>query len=570
MILREKWEYDLNPNELHDFLKKISIEEKSNILDLMSIYRLKLWFDNINNLPENLKNILINFEELNDELPKIIGTSLAKKSADSWMREYINEVEKGNVNFIIDFPKLFLDYKLWNNLSNEVFKNYLWSSAVDLSFILKNKKIVDERSELILDNLMNNEKYLFINIDLVLGQNNQTFHFPKKFKNSSCFQNMVENLLNYFEEIGSIAPSILGRILDFNNSNFPLDPRIKSRIEILIEHFWEDEENNPLIQKFNGISLGVELDEYMHKNYEMEYSRNTRKFKLNKNWLESVDNENLISYLLKLIMDELNRPISINKTDIKNNSLLEMVISSEFNSKRKYRDDFNTMIDDIHLNLILKISLDFFVSKGIFIEVEIMNYFNSIIEKNFGIKGFFMNKIDPYLPYESRVKLLSIEFESILKQFVLLTTYNQIDLNYLKYMIQLDIEEIKSLKDKKYFSISQAELKENFELYFNWREYFEKHNYLSYELVVSRDDMEAFKKFKSYQEESTLFSKQESDFLNYCINNKKYDNALAIRNTYLHGTTSHLNEEEHEWNYIVIIKCFMIAISKINEEISLL
>lgn len=66
---------------------------------------------------------------------------------------------------------------------------------------------------------------------------------------------------------------------------------------------------------------------------------------------------------------------------------------------------------------------------------------------------------------------------------------------------------------------------------------------------------------------SKLFSYSEANFISYCLNNKKYDNALAIRNKYLHGSTIYFKEDQHRTNYIILIKIFLIVIAKIEEEL---
>ena len=71
-------------------------------------------------------------------------------------------------------------------------------------------------------------------------------------------------------------------------------------------------------------------------------------------------------------------------------------------------------------------------------------------KKVHGIDGFSMNDIDPTLTYHTKIKLLSIELESVLKQIQLFFTYKKVNIAYLEYMPPLDINTIKSMKPEKY------------------------------------------------------------------------------------------------------------------------
>lgn len=68
--------------------------------------------------------------------------------------------------------------------------------------------------------------------------------------------------------------------------------------------------------------------------------------------------------------------------------------------------------------------------------------------------------------------------------------------------------------------------------------------------------------------ENKLFSKPEQNYLNYILNNRKYDNGLSIRNRYLHGSNTN-NISNHKQDYYIILKVFVLIIIKINEEFCL-
>ncbi len=69
--------------------------------------------------------------------------------------------------------------------------------------------------------------------------------------------------------------------------------------------------------------------------------------------------------------------------------------------------------------------------------------------------------------------------------------------------------------------------------------------------------------------ESTLFSKPEIDYLNYYLNKSEFNNGLDLRNMYIHGTQPSETESDqiHETNYMRILKIFILAIIKINDDL---
>lgn len=68
--------------------------------------------------------------------------------------------------------------------------------------------------------------------------------------------------------------------------------------------------------------------------------------------------------------------------------------------------------------------------------------------------------------------------------------------------------------------------------------------------------------------ESNLFSKSEANYLNFLLNNRKFDNSWAIRNKYQHGSPSYESEELYQSDYSFALLILVIYIVKIDEELS--
>lgn len=69
---------------------------------------------------------------------------------------------------------------------------------------------------------------------------------------------------------------------------------------------------------------------------------------------------------------------------------------------------------------------------------------------------------------------------------------------------------------------------------------------------------------------TTLFSKPEQSYFNYCLNKKDFTNGLDLRNSYLHGTQANYSEVNiHENNYFIYLKLIFLALLKIEDDLNL-
>lgn len=62
-----------------------------------------------------------------------------------------------------------------------------------------------------------------------------------------------------------------------------------------------------------------------------------------------------------------------------------------------------------------------------------------------------------------------------------------------------------------------------------------------------------------------MYSEPEEKYLDYLLNNKQFDNSLAIRNGYAHGKI--VDETEYLHDYYVALLVLLIDVVKINEEL---
>lgn len=66
---------------------------------------------------------------------------------------------------------------------------------------------------------------------------------------------------------------------------------------------------------------------------------------------------------------------------------------------------------------------------------------------------------------------------------------------------------------------------------------------------------------------STLFTKYESDLLNFRLNKQQFYNGENLRNKYAHGAMALFDEEIHKKNYFTFLRTMILIIIKINDEL---
>ena len=67
--------------------------------------------------------------------------------------------------------------------------------------------------------------------------------------------------------------------------------------------------------------------------------------------------------------------------------------------------------------------------------------------------------------------------------------------------------------------------------------------------------------------QSSLFTQQEQDFLDYYLNNSKFQNGPQIRNKYLHGRQGNKSENLNFNNYLIILRLIVLVVIKINDDL---
>ncbi len=154
--------------------------------------------------------------------------------------------------------------------------------------------------------------------------------------------------------------------------------------------------------------------------------------------------------------------------------------------------------------------------------------------------------------YTSFAKMLASENVSV-KDF---PEYDQPDLKWLLKRGTIFEDENGFLRMKKALFILLYDINQNGCVAFSYCSEAEKQHV---EKLLSTGDLLA---------ESSLFTKQEQDFLDYMLNVQRFSNGPELRNKYVHGNFSG-DLKKHDADYLELLKIMALIVLKINEEFCL-
>ncbi|WP_206856349.1 hypothetical protein [Candidatus Enterococcus mangumiae] len=440
---------------------------------------------------------------------------------------------------------------------------YLHSEFAEYHHILGDKKIVNKYSVEILNGLRYNKDKLFENIRLITerSQRKEKIFFPEGFEQSNLFQEMVNSLIDFLEEKNLRDIMFIDMLLNFKDAKFPLDELTRYRIEQFEKDFWEDDTMKKSISTFSSkVSIQDQIEPITFYSEEDHIT-----VSINRKTLESLEKDEILCFInKKVLIDEYGRLASLHRILANESALIEIV-------KPKRKNEYDIALSQNILNMvemsIIDCLIDYFQGKQISFENLLACFFNEQILLKYGIEGFSMEEIGSNMPYYFRNIHLVVELESILKQYKLLSKYGKIDLGLLNSMPPLDIGAIESILENKYIEVSNEDIPED-NRFLTIKSMFDKCDYVCTK-YLSEEDIKELKNLPSFKQYSTFFSNDETNYLNFTLNNKEYADSLGIRNAYLHGAGKSFSEEEHKNNYLMLVKIFLIVISKIDEELYL-
>lgn len=606
---------------LEVYSSKQKVNDINHILDLYAIYELLKEGNKLTIWDEATIN---KYNAISKDFPKVIGVFVSQIENDNFLEIYDNV---SNLNRF-DFWKLFNDFKMFEKISPDTFSELL-KLDVSLYYILAYKKIVEKYDECLSNYIIANEDSIEIILNKILSYdgNSSDIIIPK-----SLTPEVIVNLANKYIDFSRPNPNLLDLIAGSRfSSDFPITDEIRLKAKTAYHQYWENAKKDMTLFK-NGIevsfkpNLTVEkYEKYEEHTLKYEYDSNWISENLDfptllNNFIylfDFTDNNFRSSYVYKsnesgIFEDIFNKR---GKTDYPKNYMFNIKNSAFSLKLTGYIYELKK--HDIILEEIFEWFFKIYLKEEF--NVEGFLYFApstnaTILEKcillscaiDTVLKQFNMFQIYGQINRElfemSSGHIVFGNIKSLCKnKYIYVDSVNLKKEQYLLFSDQSLLSYIEKTKDKyknlphllrcenltKYdfyeYQLSDIEwlisrksiiynengfLKPNIErtlllkdLYDNevsCYQYNKQQEPLIIELLNNKD----------LKVESSLFTVQEQQYLNFVLNRAEFGNGLDLRNKYVHGTYS-LNLNRQESDYIELLKVMILIIIKINEEFCL-
>lgn len=167
-----------------------------------------------------------------------------------------------------------------------------------------------------------------------------------------------------------------------------------------------------------------------------------------------------------------------------------------------------------------------------------------------------------YLPHRKDVEEYNCLYELLINTTVNISEYEDYQRNDIKWLIIKGI-----LKQDSQGDLTLHDKLEAIILCDLYKNGFVSNQYL--ERFQLNKPLKKLQQKRWIYKESSLFAKQECDYLDFYLNKSKFTNGQDLRNTYLHGTQRKRGADIdlHRVNYYRLLMFVVITIIKINEEL---
>ena len=633
-VLRVKY-YSVNDLSAEFYVKRIEdivcnfeIETKrTDINEIIELYNIQHFFRNKIYPIQWTKQQLNDYSEIVKNFSKVIGKFFSEINIET-MESMFDTIY---YDYRDDFWKLIEKYKVYDKISDEIFRNIILNKHFLLEDVLKCKNLVKKFSGEIVIYMEANPFCAEMMLSYYLekhDRNIETLYFPAELSNEK--KTLI--LDNY---IASNSPNsnYLRLIFESNGTN---DLCLPDRLRLRAKRKY-DEQIEVLFKDRTGFEYGVQVSFSDTLDEEIKF--------------EPYDNRTLsVSYSAKWIKENLDYPTLLNNfiylfayTDLQFRSLhvsreSQMSII-EKTLGIKGRKEYSTGIAFQQIQMLAQLQMIGYCKElekyNIYLEDIIDWFFCNYLEEEFNVKGFSFNKSSRTASYLEKCRNIAAEFDSILKKFKIYCEDGEIDDELLHIATEhMFIKDIPSMLSNKYIYPCGNEYQRISHLLFSdqsiihyipklsnkynsfycllekeniYYDMFNDYQISSIDWLIDHNiikideekritpyrekikilnelyehDVVCFNYMKNYQSiimelnkigliqfSSSLFSKPEQDYYNYLFNKSEFDNGLDIRNSYTHGT-QRVNENQNKQEYFIFLRIMILIVIKINEEFCL-
>jgi|LSQX01.2.fsa_nt_gb hypothetical protein len=617
---RNDWATGLELEKCAKFLESfdalIKYSDVNDILELYNVYRL---IDS----EMMLKEWTVEYHSHLKGIAKPFMQTIAQFFAGVDDYNFIKQEKTVTAGYYDDFWRLFVKFKVYSRISENVFSDYLHDPFTTLYKLLEYKELVYHYDSLFTDVLRTSNQTAEILISKFFKNKSVECYLPKSFRP----EEFEEILLRYVYSDEANANDFDLIYYAQNSGECPVSDDLKLAAKRAKDEFWEKHQEDATKTEYGiGVSFVDQKELRRATNDGLKY---------------------LITYDIKWLEENLDYPTILNNFRY----VFEMVdsfcrctlvsISSQLGTfERAFRVDgvkFYQTGYRFELSQVCSISqmgmyYKLLKNHGIEIEEVFKWFFEEYIVEEFGIKGFSYCASTSTSSFVEKCKNIVSEMDGVLKQFRMYVRKGYIDQELFEISSEhIVLGDVPSLIPSKYAYADSVEIKNEMFAMFSDQSmlsYTEKtkstyttltglvanerislHDFPEYQrtriewlikrgsiivdngflklnfkrVILLKDiyDHEVtcpyyFDAWGDYREmfdsgdlavSSSLFSVPEKNYLNFELNKAEFSNGLDLRNKYSHGTYRKSNEFTNENDYYRLLNIMVFIVSKINDEL---
>ncbi|MFF2795597.1 hypothetical protein [Lysinibacillus xylanilyticus] len=562
---------------------------------------------------------------------RIVKGKIARYFAELDEENILNDLKDVQFNYKEDFIELFLRFKLYQKVPEEIVRDWLEQKVFTVYTICHNKQFVNTYNDIVSNLILKDVSNAEIVIETYLKQitNEKEVYLPN-IDNESILK-----LISDYIDFNGVNLNHLNLLINAKSvPGFNITPELKLKAKRKAEKLTEEYFIQGTGMQFEHIvafqrNLGVPMKD------DLNSEKGVFKIEFDKSLLEeNLDYYTVIHNFIWLFnyIDSNGRISFVNLKSMASAFMDILGITGKFDYKTNHY--FNTK--EIFSHLTLNGYYDLLRNLEVEIERVIEWYFIDHLKEEFKIDNYIVELPSKHATYREKCLTLFSEMEYVLSQFDTFVRYKSIDQELIAVNSNgILFSQLSSLINKKYIYAKQSLQNIMFQLFsdqsgltyiddnFKGSSFFELinskevkmekfHNYqqhlvqqlidLNYLIIdkygvvrwenlnkifllndLYKNEVAIYHRLPQVLQkevdilideglieiESTLFSKLEQQYFDYYLNNHQFQNGLQLRNKYMHRRQVLLDERQHKQNYLIGLKLFICIVLKINEEFCL-
>ena len=562
------------------------------------------------------------YEDIVGSFMSIVGRFFTKINDEN----FLGTISSVSVLYMDDFWALFVQFKVFERISSNVFEKYLQLPDTTLCKILEQPKLVRHYSTQLADVMRTSKQTVGILVSRYLETTETTYIIPPELEPKD-----YELIFLRYIESEQVNPNVLQLIYKGQNTKeCPISNKLRLKAKHALEEFWNSHKET-IITTGYGISVG-----FTEQNSEKEAMQDGSSWNLTYDikWFEGhLDYPTILNnfiYLFEMFDLFFRSSLVSTKSQI---GVFEGLFAPR--GLKFYPDYMAFRLRDFTSTAQTALYYDLLKSHNIDLEQVFKWFFETYLSNEFGVHGFTMIASTPSASYVEKCRCLASEMDGILKQFRMFVLDGKIDRELFEMSSEhMIIGDVPSLISSKYAYLNSTEIENEMWSLFSDQtvlSYTEKthgkyhtlYQLLTHEKIhqsdfaewqqrniqwlnernvisISSDGtialipeivwvlkdiyehdvtcvysspypsvVEKMISTGSLRVENTLFTEPEQDYLNFMLNKSEFSNGLDLRNKYIHSTYPQ-NADEQRKDYMTLLKLMILIITKINDEFCVL